>query len=88
MQTHALKMDVSMNLKVHAQLQHLSRVSIGKILRWKCQFQQHVTVTIVLSLVTFGDAPQIEMILIVKSSKEGNIMLQYHGYFHIQILPV
>ncbi len=65
-----------------------SRVSIGNILRWKHQWQWHTTVTIVLALATLGDVTQIEMILIAKASKEGDIMLQYHRCYHVQTSPV
>jgi hypothetical protein len=42
-------------------------------LRLKCQPQQHATFTIVLALVTLGDKTKVEMILIAKASKEGDI---------------
>jgi len=35
--------------------------------------KSHVTVTIVLALATLGNMIQIDMILIAKASKEGNI---------------
>jgi hypothetical protein len=47
-----------------------------------------VTVTIVLALASFSDVTQIEMILIAKASKEGNIALQYRWHFHQQTLPM
>jgi hypothetical protein len=47
-----------------------------------------VTVTNVLALVTLGDAMQIEMILIAKASKEGNIALQYHRRYCVQTWPM
>jgi hypothetical protein len=38
-----------------------------------------MTVTIVLALATLGVVTEIEMILIAKASKEGNIALRYCG---------
>jgi hypothetical protein len=53
----------------------LSLLSIGNILRQKCQQQRHATVTIVLALATLGDTKQIEMILIAMANKEGDVTL-------------
>jgi hypothetical protein len=53
----------------------LSRISIGDILKEKCQRLRHVTVTIVLALATLGNKTQIEIIIIAKASKEGDIAL-------------
>ena len=64
-----------------------SPVSIGNIFRQKCQRQRHATVTIVLALATLGDVAQIQMILIAKASKEGDIALRYHWQFCSQTLP-
>ncbi len=65
-----------------------SCISIGDILRWKHQQQRHTTVTIVLALATLGDAAKIEMILIAKARKEGNIALQYGGHFRKETSPM
>jgi hypothetical protein len=40
--------------------------------------------TLVLPLATLGKATHIEMILIAKASKEGNITLGYHGRYGMQ----
>ncbi len=42
------------------------------------------TDTLELALATLGEATEIEMILIAKLSKEGNITSQYCGHFRIQ----
>ncbi len=47
-----------------------------------------MTVTVVLALATLGNAPQIEMILIAKASKEGDITLQFCGCYQIQTWPM
>jgi hypothetical protein len=44
-----------------------------------------VTVTTVLALASLGDVTQIEMVLIAKASKEGNIALQR---FHQQLATI
>jgi hypothetical protein len=44
--------------------------------------------TFVLALATLGEATEIEMILITKVSKEGNITTQYCGHFHLQASPM
>jgi hypothetical protein len=66
----------------------LSYVSIGDILRRKRQRQRHATVTIVLALATLGDAMQIEVNLIAKASKEGDIALQYRRRYRVQTSPM
>jgi len=45
-------------------------------------------VAIVLALATLGSVTEIEMILIAKVSKEGDIAMQYLGHFCIQISPM
>jgi hypothetical protein len=47
-----------------------------------------MTVIIVFALATLGDVTQIEMILIAKASKEGDITLQYHRHYHVQTSPM
>jgi hypothetical protein len=44
--------------------------------------------TLVLALAALGEATEIEMILIAKESKEGDIASQYHGRFHVQTSPM
>ncbi len=44
--------------------------------------------TLELALATLGKATKIEMILIAKVSKEGNIAMRYHGRFHLQASPM
>jgi hypothetical protein len=53
-------------------VQHLKLFPLAEFLIQKCQRyrQQHTTV---LSLATLGDVTQIEMILIAKASKVGDI---------------
>ncbi len=60
-----------------------SPISMGKY-----QCQQNTSFTIVLTLASLGDMTQIELILIAKSSKEGDITSQYHGRFHVQTLLI
>ena len=48
----------------------------------------HNSDTIVLALATLGKATEIEMILIAKVSKEGDITSQYHGHFCFQTSPM
>ncbi len=47
-----------------------------------------MTVTIVLALATLGNTAQIEIILIAKASKEGDITLQFCGCYQIQTWPM
>ncbi len=44
--------------------------------------------TLILALATFGRATEIEMILITKASKEGDIALQNRGHFRVQTLLI
>ncbi len=60
-----------------------SPISMGKY-----QCQRNTAFTIVLTLATLGEMTQIEMILIAKSSKEGDITFLYQGHFHVQASPM
>jgi hypothetical protein len=44
--------------------------------------------TLVLALAILGIATKIEMILVAKASKEGNIASGYHRRFCVQTLPM
>jgi hypothetical protein len=39
-------------------------------------------------LATLGGKTEIEMILIAKASKEGDIALQYHKHYRVQTSPM
>jgi hypothetical protein len=44
--------------------------------------------TLAFALATLGKPTEIEMIIIAKVSKEGDVTLQYPGRFHVQTSPM
>jgi hypothetical protein len=44
--------------------------------------------TLVLALATLGGVTEIEIMLIAKANKEGNIASQYRRSYRVQTLPM
>jgi hypothetical protein len=66
----------------------LSGVYIGEVGTIMLATMTSNSNTLVLALATLGEATEIEMILIAKVSKEGDIASRYHRCFHVHTSPM